>query len=89
MQLDRANPENFNVLGNIEIAAGNFDAAREAFEQARQLDPINANAMVGLADVYYAEGDREQAEEFIRAAAALAPTDLDVLARLRQINRGR
>jgi predicted ATPase len=69
-----------NLLGHVEQAAGNSDAARDLF--ARSADVFSrlgvhwgaGNALIGLAGLALSSGDSAQAEQYLDAAtAALRP----------------
>lgn len=69
-----------NLLGHVEQAAGNGDAARELFAQSvegfRRLDVPwgTGNALIGLAGLALAAGETEQAERHLdEATDALRP----------------
>ncbi len=58
-------------LGHESVQVGDMGGAAQAFAQALQLEPANVKAIAGLARVYLAGGDVDQA----RQIAALAPAD--------------
>jgi putative thioredoxin len=59
------------ALAKESIDLGDVGGAAQAYAQALQLDPTNVKAIGGLARIYVAQGDMEQAAEI----AALAPPD--------------
>ncbi|RYF94338.1 MAG: thioredoxin [Caulobacteraceae bacterium] len=59
------------ALARESIDLGDVGGAAQAFAQALQMDPTNVKAIGGLARIYVAQGDLEQAAEI----AALAPAD--------------
>ncbi len=62
-------------LGLILLKAGKHDEAREELEQARSIDPRNADAYRGLAEVHQAAEETTEAESDFKAAIALRPRD--------------
>jgi eukaryotic-like serine/threonine-protein kinase len=62
-------------LGFVLLKAGRHDEARAELEQARALDPRNADAWRGLAEIHQALDQPEQAEADFRRAIELRPTD--------------
>ena len=58
-------------LARESIDLGDVGGAAQAYAQALQMDPTNVKAIGGLARIYVAQGDMEQAAEI----AALAPPD--------------
>lgn len=52
-------------LGVHYLSDGNYEEAIIAFTAAIEIDPKREEAYVGLADVYYATGDDEKAEEIL------------------------
>ncbi len=59
-------------LGNYYFARGELDAAYEAFEQARRLDPTLYRPHYGLAIVAYAQGNYDEAETRLKHTIELA-----------------
>src|SRR5262249_29462128 len=59
----------------LRSAGGQAEAAREAFGRAVELDPKNAPALAGLAELSAAAGDREAAVPPYHRAAAADPGD--------------
>ena len=58
------NPKDANVLnglGWLNLNAGNLDEAKTAFKQTLAIEPLAAGALNGLARVYDAQGESEQA----------------------------
>ncbi len=58
-------------LGRESVEVGDMGGAAQAYAQALQLEPANVKAIAGLARVYMAGGDVDQA----RQIAAMAPAD--------------
>lgn len=75
VELDGKLPAARVSLGFVLLKAGRHDEARTAFEQARALDPRNADAYRGLAEIHQALDQPDQAEADFRRAIELRPTD--------------
>lgn len=58
-------------LGEESLSLNDFGGAAQAFDQVLTLDPGNEKAIAGMARVYLADGDVEQARQTI----AMAPQD--------------
>ena len=58
-------------LGRESVEVSDWGGAAQAYAQALQLEPANVKAIAGLARVYLAGGDADQA----RQIAAMAPAD--------------
>ena len=71
------------LLGHVERARGDLDAARAAFEMALRLAPYPA-ARVALSEVELTAGRNAEAEVSAREATLLAPGDAGALAALGQ-----
>lgn len=65
------------LSGKAQLASGEWDQARSAFEQSISIRP-NADAYGGRATVHYLEGDTEAALADFRTAVGLAPRDPDL-----------
>ncbi|NOK37392.1 CesD/SycD/LcrH family type III secretion system chaperone [Corallococcus exercitus] len=63
------------ALGVVEMAAGNGQGALAAFDVAAKLAPQDPAVYVGRAEVKLAMGQKPQALEDLRRAAAMTPTD--------------
>ncbi|HZI14679.1 MAG TPA: SycD/LcrH family type III secretion system chaperone [Myxococcus sp.] len=63
------------ALGVVEMAAGNGQGALAAFDVAAKLSPQDASVYVGRAEVKLALGQKPQAIEDLRRAAAMTPED--------------
>ena len=59
--------------GNEALHRGDYTTAREQFEKARQLAPLSAAPLHGLANAAYLRGDRDEAIRNLTAALALEP----------------
>ncbi len=75
VELDGKLPAARVSLGFVLLKAGRHDEARAELEQARTLDPRNADAYRGLAEIHQALDRPEQAEAGFRQAIELRPTD--------------
>lgn len=62
------------ALGNLYVKQANWTAAREEFERALKSNPKLPDAHVGLADVFTALGQDDNAVFHLRAAMRLAPS---------------
>lgn len=63
----------FSLLGAIELATGDVDAASRSFEQAANLDPRNTFAQRSLAEIDESKGDIDAAARRYEAIAAEQP----------------
>ncbi|MBZ4417167.1 SycD/LcrH family type III secretion system chaperone [Myxococcus sp. RHSTA-1-4] len=63
------------ALGVVEMAAGNGQGALAAFDVAAKLSPQDPSVYVGRAEVKLALGQKPQAIEDLRRAAAMTPGD--------------
>jgi type III secretion system low calcium response chaperone LcrH/SycD len=63
------------ALGVVEMAAGNGQGALAAFDVAAKLAPQDPAVYVGRAEVKLALGQKAQALEDLRRAAAMTPVD--------------
>ncbi|NVJ03167.1 SycD/LcrH family type III secretion system chaperone [Myxococcus sp. AM009] len=63
------------ALGVVEMAAGNGQGALAAFDVAAKLTPHDPSVYVGRAEVKLALGQKPQALEDLRRAAAMQPGD--------------
>ncbi|WP_426750668.1 SycD/LcrH family type III secretion system chaperone [Myxococcus sp. Y35] len=63
------------ALGVVEMAAGNGQGALAAFDVAAKLSPQDPSVYVGRAEVKLALGQKPQALEDLRRAAAMQPGD--------------
>ena len=60
-------------IGLLEASQGRYDAAIKALEQARQLNPVDANTLSDMGYAYMRNGQLEQAHLPVMQAAQLAP----------------
>ncbi|WP_338867499.1 SycD/LcrH family type III secretion system chaperone [Myxococcus stipitatus] len=63
------------ALGVVEMAAGNGQGALAAFDVAAKLSPQDPSVYVGRAEVRLALGQKPQAIDDLRRAAAMTPAD--------------
>jgi type III secretion system low calcium response chaperone LcrH/SycD len=63
------------ALGVVEWAAGNSAGALAAYDVAIKLDPNDAAAFVGRAEIRVAQGQKWEAMEDLRRAEAVAPAN--------------
>ena len=63
------------ALGVVELAAGNPQGALSAYDVAIKLDPRDATAYIGRAEVKIAQGNRAHALEDLRKAVQLPGAD--------------
>ncbi len=81
----RSDPAWLNHLGTVLASAGRLQDAETALRRAIELRPDEASAYLNLARVELARGDRAGAIETLRRAAAAAPGDPRVSARLKEL----
>jgi serine/threonine-protein kinase len=75
VELDGELPAARVSLGFVLLKAGQHDEARAELEKARALEPGNADAYRGLAEIHQAQNQPEKAEADFRRAIELRPTD--------------
>ena len=78
---DAINPLSARMLdsGRAALAAGNANAAIDAFEAALAADPRNVQAFTGLAQSYEKLGLPGKAVKFYREALLINPSDINAL----------
>jgi tetratricopeptide (TPR) repeat protein len=64
-------------LGEIYVAQGRWDEAKQQFEQARELDERDTGGLSGLAQIAAHEGDLWAAVQLWRTALATNPRDVE------------
>lgn len=69
----RRRSQAYENLGLAQLAAGDPDAAKEAFERALQLDSQQVRSTLELADIHYRRGDNVLAIQYYDAYLARAP----------------
>ena len=79
--------EQLLALGQESLSLDDLGGAAQAFAQVLTLDPENPKAIAGMARVYLADGDREQALQTI-AMAGPNSTDPDVQSVRAQLSLG-
>ncbi|MEC5397995.1 XrtA/PEP-CTERM system TPR-repeat protein PrsT [Uliginosibacterium sp. H1] len=80
------NPLAFNMLGVAQGAAGNFPAARQAYEKALSVDPKLNAARLNLARLDAAEGKRDSARNRLNELLKVEPNNLDAMFELAQLD---
>ncbi len=81
----RANHQNvaaWNGLGWAQFDGGKTPEAQVAFYRAISIDPNYPGALNGLGQIYFAQGDYDQAEKYLLEAAPRAPAAAAGLAKL-------
>ncbi len=73
LKMDATLPEVKHTLGLIQLRRGHTAQAGAAFEEALQLDPNNADLLLGLAAAENDSGQADKAEQTWRRAVQLAP----------------
>lgn len=73
ISLFESRPEYHLVLGDILRRAGRFDAAAQAYEQAKGIDDRWAKPVGRLADLAYEQGDRDTAVSLWKKSLVLDP----------------
>jgi len=79
--------ENLLALGNESLGLEDIGGAAQAFAEVLSIDPGNVKAVTGMARVYLATGDREQAIQTLAMVPATS-TDPDVQAVRAQLALG-
>jgi putative PEP-CTERM system TPR-repeat lipoprotein len=64
------------LRGDIHLAAGRLDAARDAYSSARNVDSGEAEPLIGLSKVAYSQNEPEQGQEYIVQAEELNPDNV-------------
>lgn len=73
VQLDDHLPTTYVTLGRLHSGLGKNDLALDEFQKALQVNPRNADAIMGMAGVYEHMGRIADAEANFKRAAALRP----------------
>jgi tetratricopeptide (TPR) repeat protein len=74
--------------GDLELAAGRLDGARQAYQQATRLAPKDRRAYGRLAGVLIRQGARAEAVAVLRAGLALQGGSPAVVRQIDEIHRG-
>lgn len=64
--------------GDIHLAAGHTDEAREAYSAARDIDSSSARPLIGLAKVAFSRSEPEEGQEYISQAEELDPDHVEL-----------
>jgi tetratricopeptide (TPR) repeat protein len=75
---DRVKPTLARSLADAKRIQGEYEPAREAYEQALKLGPTSADAELGLGLTYALQNKLEPALAALRKASALDPRDPDI-----------
>lgn len=71
MESDRVHPTVYITDGMIRNGTGEYDAAVNSYRRALELDPVNADAHLGLSSAHEQLGNTEEAEEILKRAIRL------------------
>ncbi len=82
-----SSPEMHNNMGRIHLRNGETEKARREFQQALELDPSNAEALLNLASIQRVEGRIADAEHLVRRALQVDPNSIGALSQLGEIRR--
>ncbi|HEY8376849.1 MAG TPA: protein kinase, partial [Nannocystis sp.] len=72
---DPAKSSELSNQGKAALAAGRRDEAEALFNQAVSYDRRNAEALIGLSDIYFDRGSSDKAQRFAEKAVAIAPNN--------------
>lgn len=64
-----------NLIGKLELDAGNLDLAKMQLEKALKLAPNNGDTFANLGEMYYRQSEYEQAIAYLERAIRLNPKD--------------
>jgi len=81
LELDPENLEAFSMLARVYYYQRRYNEASTQFNMVLAQDSSNLDALIGLFDTELAAGNREEAEEILTRAAAVAPQHIDVTTR--------
>ena len=76
-ELDNRLPAVHVTLARIQQVMGHHDLALQEFQRALEIDPRNADALLGLGGAYAASGRTSDAEAALKKASALRPDSWD------------
>jgi serine/threonine protein kinase/tetratricopeptide (TPR) repeat protein len=71
VELDNSLPAAYVTLGRIHVDAGRYDLAIQEFQRALNLNPLDADALNGVAITYEKAGRTQDAEAALQKAVAL------------------
>ena len=74
VDLDATDGVAFGILGWSQLQDGNLAAALGAFEQAVKWAPNSADFHLGLATVYFQQGNLDAARQVVQHSLMLDPT---------------
>jgi len=77
LELDDRLPIVYVTLGRIHDSGGKYDLALQEFQRSLQLDPRNADSLIGLAGSYENAGRVADAEAAFKKAIVLRPDNWD------------
>ncbi|MEZ5571459.1 MAG: PEP-CTERM system TPR-repeat protein PrsT [Halioglobus sp.] len=73
--MDPKNAKTWQLSGELEFKAGNYDQALEFFLRGNQLDPQDLRIQRSLAQVYLQLGERAKAQEYLDMILEASPDD--------------
>jgi tetratricopeptide (TPR) repeat protein/arylsulfatase A-like enzyme len=79
-------PAAYNAIGTDYLSRMELDQARDAFDKALEIDPLNGDAHNGLARILIEEGKMEEAQKELEVALRFLPNDRRVLGTLAALN---
>jgi putative PEP-CTERM system TPR-repeat lipoprotein len=75
LALDPKNAKTWQLSGELEFKAKNYDQALKYFQRGYELDPEDLRIQRSLAQIYLQLGDRGKAEEFLKRILDVSPDD--------------
>ena len=84
-----SSPELNNNMGRIHLRNGDLQAAAGSFARALELDPRNAEALIGLGSVERSRGNSEAAIHYVQRALQVDPSSVAALSELAELERDR
>lgn len=66
------------IKGDIHLAAGRPDDAKQAYAAAQDIDSSTADPLIGLSRVAYIQGNPSQSDDYIAQAEELNPDNVDL-----------
>jgi Tfp pilus assembly protein PilF len=78
-ELDATDGISFGILGWTQVQAGDLVAAQKAFEQAVKWQPDSADFHLGLATVFFLQGDLDPARQAVAQSLSLDPNYMPAL----------